>query len=308
MKLVTFEKDGKEKIGALTGEEVVDLSNMASLSGVTFDRVPSSVISFFETGERAAEAAEKAVKCARRTGIGVYKMDDLKLRAPIPRPGKLLCLATNYEEHAREGGGTVPPKEQTTPRVFMKPASNTVIGHRDAIVIPRNANWIDWECELAVVMGQTGKFIQAEEAYDYVGGYTVVNDISERSLEVGKERQPREGDQWFDWLNGKWFDTAAPMGPCLTLKDEIPDPHDLRITLRVNGETKQDSNTGRMTFFIPELIEWISTIVTLEPGDVIATGTPSGVGRPAGTFLKAGDVVESEVEGIGVLVNPVVAE
>jgi len=190
----------------------------------------------------------------------------------------------------------------------MKPSSTTVIGHGEPIVIPRNGNRIDWEAELGVVIGRRGKFISAEEAYDYVFGYTIVNDVSERRLKVPKEREPREGDRWFDWLNGKWFDTFAPMGPWIVTKDEIPDPHSLRISLTVNGEVMQDSNTNHMIFTVPELIQFISTLLTLEPGDVISTGTPEGTGAARGIFLKKGDLIRIKIERIGELVNPVESE
>ena len=182
------------------------------------------------------------------------------------------------------------------------------MGPEEAIVLPRNANKIDWECEIAAVIGRRARFVSGANGLDYVAGYTVMNDVSERSLKFGTSRKEREGDRWFDWLNGKWFDTFAPMGPCVALKDEVPDPQRLRITLRLNGQTRQDGNTGQMIFSIAELVAWASTLVTLEPGDLISTGTPAGVGHASGTFLKPGDVLEAEVEGIGVLRSPVRAE
>ena len=158
-----------------------------------------------------------------------------------------------------------------------------------------------------MVIGKEGKYITQDQAYDYVAGYTIINDVSERSLIIEADREITERDKSFDWLNGKWMDTFAPMGPCLVTKEEIEDPHDLRITLRVNSETKQDASTGDMIFYIPELIEFTSRLMTLEPGDIISTGTPS-VGSASGTFLKPGDVVETEIEGIGILRNTVEAE
>jgi len=301
MKLVTFERAGGEGWGALVADQtIVDLTGkLQDTSGKPIRSILSLLDDEREL-ERVGEIVEKAEQ--------VYALSDVRLRAPILWPRKLLCLAGNYSEHIREGGGEVPEKASMTPRVFMKPPTTTIIGYGDPIVVPRNGRWIDWECELAVVIGKRARFVQAAEASTYIAGYTVMNDVSERELHVPEQRTSRPGDNWFDWLNGKWLDTFAPMGPSLTLKDEIPDPHRLRITLRVNGVTKQDSDTGRMIFSIPELVEWCSSLVTLEPGDVISTGTPSGVGKALGEFLKSGDTVESEVEGIGVLRNPVVAE
>lgn len=297
MKVVTFEQGGAQRFGALEGDRVIDLSPLFG-----------SALHFLEGGPLAVEAARGAVTYAKHSGEGVHGLKDVRLKAPVPNPRKVLCLAGNYAAHIREGGGEPPEKLTSTPRVFMKPPSTTVIGPEEAIVLPRNAHKIDWECEIAAVIGRRARFVPAKEGLDYVAGYTVMNDVSERSLKFETRREDRDGDKWFDWLNGKWFDTFAPMGPCVALKDEIPDPQRLRITLRLNGQTRQDGNTGQMIFSIAELVAWASTLMTLEPGDLISTGTPAGVGHASGTFLKPGDVLEAEVEGIGVLRSPVRAE
>ncbi len=297
MKVVTFEYEGAQKFGALVEDGIVD---MTSLFG--------SSLRFLELGPLGVEAAKGLVKFATERAEGIFRLEDVRLRAPIPKPRKVLCLAGNYAEHIREGGEEAPEKLTSTPRVFMKPPSTTVIGPEDAIVLPRNSNKIDWECEIAAVIGRKARFVSAEEGLDYVAGYTVMNDVSERELKFDTNRAPRDGDKWFDWLNGKWFDTFAPQGPCVALKDEISDPQGLGIRLRVNGETKQDANTGQMIFSIAELVAWASTLITLEPGDLISTGTPSGVGSASGTFLKPGDLLESEVDGIGTLRNRVEAQ
>ena len=297
MKVVTFEQGGAQRFGAMEGDKVIDLSGLFG-----------SALQFFEAGPIAAEAARGAAAYAQRSGEGVHNLRDVKLKAPIPNPRKLLCRAGNYADHIREGGGEAPEKAVTTPRVFMKPPSTTVIGPEEAIVLPRNAHKIDWECEIAAVIGRRARFVSGAKGLDYVAGYTVLNDVSERSLKFETSRKERDGDKWFDWLNGKWFDTFAPMGPCVALKDEVADPQRLRITLRLNGQTRQDGNTGQMIFSIAELVAWASTLMTLEPGDLISTGTPAGVGHASGTFLKPGDVLELEVEGIGVLRSPVRAE
>ncbi|HID12052.1 MAG TPA: FAA hydrolase family protein, partial [Candidatus Latescibacteria bacterium] len=237
-------------------------------------------------------------------------LSKVRLGPPVPRPNKFLALAGNYREHIAESGWTRTPgeEEKLTPYVFMKPPSTTISGPEDPIVIPRIGRAIDWEVELGVVIGRRGKYIRPEEAYDYIFGYTVVNDVSERKFDAGPRSRPREKDPFFDWLNGKWFDGFAPIGPVVVTKDKIGDPHNLRLSLRVNGQVKQDSNTRYMIFSVPEIVAFVSHMMTLEPGDIIATGTPSGVGDARGEYLKPGDVVEAEVEGIGVLRNPVVEE
>ena len=290
MKLATYEHNGQVRFGALKDGGLVDLTDDFG-----------SVRTLLEGGDEAINRANAAIASTTDT----VSESDVRLLAPIGNPNKLLCLAGNYAEHIAEGRGEFHGKEKSTPRVFMKPPSTTIIGPGDAIQLPRNAQKIDWECELAIVMGKHARFVEASNGLDYVAGYTIIIDVSERSLDVPDSREPRDGDKWFDWLNGKWFDTFAPTGPYLVLKDEIPDPQTLPIKLRVNGETKQDGNTGQMIFNVAELVAWTSTLVTLEPGDIIATGTLSGVGAATCDFLKAGDNVEGEIEGIGVLKNPV---
>ena len=307
MKLVTFGEKCCPKLGAKIDDKILDLK--ATYEAAHPDgrgkRGLSSMMAYLNHGEAAFDTASKVVKLAEESPNKAV-WGEGELQAPILCPPKLLLLAGNYAEHVREGGGEAPEKETTTPRVFMKPPDINVIATEESISIPKNAGWIDWEAELGVVIGKCGKYIPADEAYDYVAGYTIVNDISERKLQINKEREEREGDEFFDWLLGKWIDTFAPMGPCMVTTDEIPNPHDLRITLKVNDVTKQDSNTGNMIFYINELIEFISQYITLVPGDVISTGTPEGIGVVQGEKLEAGDVVEVEIEKIGILRNPVV--
>lgn len=262
------------------------------------------MITFLAEGQRAFDAATHAIRVAMESPEKAVWVQDALL-PPVPNPNKLLLLAGNYAAHIEEGGEKALSKEETTPRVFMKPPSTTLTAHEQPIVIPSNGAFIDWEAELGVVIGKRGKFISADKAYDYVGGYTIVNDVSERELKVKETRVSQDGDEWFDWLNGKWFDTFAPVGPCLVTRDEIPDPSDLRITLRLNGAVKQDANTGQMIFNPAELVAFTSTLITLEPGDIISTGTPAGVGHPD-EKLADGDVIEIEIEKIGILRNPVV--
>lgn len=334
MKLVTFCVNGEERLGVWVKQSVFDLNACYSLylTGVTREKVreigtdallkmevktreemPTCMIDFLRLGHQAMQRAQKVLQRMAEFSTKdlpkgtVYKLSDVSLKAPITWPGKIFCLAGNYAEHIREAGRQVPGKEKMASRVFMKP-NTAIIGDGDHILIPKRGNKIDWEAELAVVIGRRGKYIPQNQAYDYVAGYTIMNDVSERELIIDAEREPSEWNRFFDWLNGKWMDTFAPMGPCLVTKDEIKDPHNLRITLKVNGETKQDSNTGSMIFDIPELIEFTSRLTTLEPGDIISTGTPSGVGSSIGQFLKKGDVVEVEIEKIGVLRNSVELE
>ena len=334
MKLVTFQVDGEERLGAWVDQSIFDLNACYSLylTGVTRERVrevepevllkmedktcrelPASMIDFLQLGDEAVKRAEKVLQRMAEFSTSdlpegtVYRLDNVSLKAPVPMPGKILCLAGNYAEHIREGGREVAGKDKMAPRVFMKPGT-AVTGAEQAIVIPRKGNKIDWEAELAVVIGKKGKYITQEQAYDHVAGYTIMNDVSERQLIIDREREPNEWNRFFDWLNGKWMDTFAPMGPCLVTRDEISDPHNLRLSLKVNDEVKQDSNTGSMIFNIPELIEFSSRLMTLEPGDIISTGTPSGVGASIGQFLEEGDTVEAEIENIGVLRNFVKVE
>lgn len=200
-------------------------------------------------------------------------------------------------------------RSRTFPYVFLKPASTTLIGSGATIVLPSlSPDTIDWEAELAVVIGQRCKAVSAEQALDVVAGYTVVNDISNRQFRPNPGRDPRPKDGFFDWLHGKWFDSFAPSGPCVTSSADLPDPQTLRLQLKVNGETQQDSHTSKMIFGVAEVIEFISGFVTLEPGDLISTGTAAGVGSPRKKFLRHGDTVEAEIEGIGLVKNPVADE
>ena len=233
-----------------------------------------------------------------------------RLLAPVLRPGKLLCLAGNYASHRAEGGRVQQAEERgdRLPQVFLKPSTNTVCGTGDPIIIARGANFVDYEGELAVIIGKQGKYIKAEDALDYVCGVTCLNDVSERQLRIRENTSEKSWDNFFDWLNGKWFDNFAPMGPCAVPLSDTPGWDKLRLVTRVNGEQVQGTMTGEMTFSVPEQIEYISSMVTLEPGDVIATGTPAGVGKARGVALKPGDVVEVEISGIGVLSNPVIAD
>jgi 2-keto-4-pentenoate hydratase/2-oxohepta-3-ene-1,7-dioic acid hydratase in catechol pathway len=238
----------------------------------------------------------------------------VELTAPIPRPGKLLALAGNYAAHIMEStsrklqGTGVTKSDVATPRIFMKPPANCVSGPGAPIVISRGAQFVDWEAEMGLVIGKPGKHIPREQGFQHVGGITIVNDVSERELKIWERPEDREWDKFFDWLNGKWCDSFAPMGPCVVPLSDVGNIDRLSIRLWVNDELKQEANTGQMIFKAEDIIEYASSICTLHTGDVIATGTPSGVGHAQGVRLKPGDVVRIELEGVGVLENPVVAE
>ncbi len=246
-----------------------------------------------------------ALDLGARSEIAI-PIDDVQLLVPIPAPKKILLLAGNYAKHVEERGGVAAERAETFPYVFLKPPSTTLTNPGDPIRIPKvSPDHVDWECELGVIIGRECRDVSEADALSYVAGYTVVNDISDRKFTPNPDRKPRERDKFFDWLHGKWHDTFCPMGPCLLAADGV-DPQALRITLKVNGETKQDATTAQMVFPVAAVVAFVSSFVTLEPGDIISTGTPSGVGSATGTYLKSGDVVEASIEAIGCLMNPVV--
>lgn len=234
---------------------------------------------------------------------------DVQILVPIPNPPKLLFLAGNYAKHIEEHGGTAAERAETFPYVFMKPSRTTLTNPGDPILLPCvSPDHIDWECELGVVIGKRCRNVSEEDALDYVAGYTVVNDVSDRSFRPNPDRKPRERDPFFDWLHGKWHDTFCPMGPCILAADQTSNPQQFPIRLTVNGQIKQDASTADMIFPVAAVISFISRFTTLEPGDVIATGTPSGVGSSTGQYLKPGDAVRATIGPIGTLMNPVRTE
>jgi len=316
MRLVTFRYDGAESVGALVDGRVVHLPR-AYASYLDFQGIPApyllaaaqlpgEMLQFLAAGERALEAAQRAVDFARpqlsssdpprgpRGERLLFPMSDVVLLAPIPRPGKLLCIGLNYRDHAAEIGMKLPER----PILFSKFAT-CVVGPGAPIVLPTISDRVDYEAELAVVIGKTARGVAVGSALEYVAGYTVMNDVSARDIQMGDGQ----------WVRGKSLDTFAPMGPALVTKDEVADPGNLNISLRLNGRIMQSSNTSNLVFDIPQLIAFLSEGITLEPGDVIATGTPAGVGTSHSpqVFLRPGDNVAVEVEGVGVLENPVVA-
>lgn len=231
----------------------------------------------------------------------------VQLLPPIRRPPKLLLLAGNYPEHVQEQGDVVAERRETFPYVFMKPPTTTLVGDRSHVTIPVNSpQRIDYELELAVVIGRRGCDLEAADALQYVAGYTIINDLSDRGFRPHPQRRERPRDKFFDWLHGKWHDGFCPCGPCLVPARFISDPQRLEMRLTVNGHVRQQANTGQMVFGVAETIEFISRFVTLEPGDIISTGTPAGVGNATGQYLEPGDRIAAEIPPIGELVTTMI--
>ncbi len=311
MKLAAIGGSNGPAVGIVSDDEMVlDLTAAwTSLRGSDGSAPPRTLLDVVRDdgvlprlAARIDDTREPALRPHRRS------LDAVSLHAPLPECGKLICVASNYAAHIAEAGQEAPhDRHAFTPWLFLKPGT-AIVGPGAPIAMPRGGRAIDWEVEVAAVIGRRGKHIAVNDALDYVAGYTIVNDISERRIKVPEGRTAREWDKFFDWLHGKWFDGFAPMGPWIVTADEIPDPQNLTLELRVNGRVRQRGNTREMIYSVAELVSFASSIMTLAPGDVIATGTPQGVGGATGEFLKEGDVIECRVEQVGVLTNPVHAE
>jgi 2-keto-4-pentenoate hydratase/2-oxohepta-3-ene-1,7-dioic acid hydratase in catechol pathway len=306
MKLATYVRDQQDRVGVVVGQQVVDLADALRVSGQGDPASATSVLALLAAGKSALASAQAAVDWANQQGDHAQPLATTKLRAPLPCPGKLLCLAGNYASHILEGGGSFAGKEKMIPRFFIKPCT-AVVGTGDAIRVPRSTGFADWELELAVVIGKAGRELTAEQAQAHIGGYTIFNDISARELTFRKTLPQQDGDYFFDWLVGKWLDSFGPMGPWITTVDEVVQPNNLRMQLWYNGQLQQDANTGQMIFSPAEAIAFISQFVTLQPGDIISTGTPAGVGHTKKLRLNPGDHIRGEIEGLGVLENSVEA-
>ena len=283
MRFVTFRQESYSEPGVLQGGQVI------GIRGAGFDSVASVIAG-------GAEAMDRVQRWLARPPISeLPDMAKITLLAPIPRPPKIICIGLNYRDHAEEGKMTIPE----VPTVFSK-YHTAVIGPGHPIVLPKNSTKPDYEAEFAVVIGKRGRHIPEDRWREYVFGYTVFNDVSARDFQMATSQ----------WMMGKTFDTFAPIGPSVVTADEVADPYNLAISLTLNGELMQNSNTGKMIFQVPRLIAFLSSVFTLEPGDVIATGTPAGVGfaRKPPRWLRPGDEVTVRVEGLGELTNPVVAE
>ncbi len=296
MRLVTFRRNGLTRLGAELDGAVVDLNDASSAAGsAPADAVPPDVLAFLESGDKGLESAQAALEFAASHPELQLAPDTLELLPPVPQPPKIICVARNYAAHAAEANREV----LEYPNLFIRFAKG-LVAQGEPILVPKVSREVDWEAELAVIIGRTGKHISKEKALDYVAGYSIFNDVTVRDWQF---RVPQFGA-------GKNFDGSGPFGPALVTKDEVPDPQALKIELTINGEVMQSASTADMLFTVADLIEHISAFSTLEPGDLIATGTPSGVGffRKPPRYLEPGDTVRIELERVGVLENPVVAE
>ncbi len=315
MRLVTYQREGQARTGALLDEQIIDLNRAyrAALQqagnhdelAVADARVPTDMVAFLGGGDASLKAAQEALAFARgqrasnasalhTQGI-VYAPEQVALLQPVLRPSKVVCLGLNYRDHAAEAHMDVPK----FPILFHKVAGS-LIGEHQAIVIPSISTQVDYEAELAIIIGKRGKHIAESDALGYVAGYTNANDVSARDLQFRTQQ----------WTTGKMLDTFGPLGPALVTRDEVPDPQNLSIKTILNGQVLQDANTADMIFGVAFTVSYISQLVTLEPGDVIMTGTPPGIGsaRNPQVFMQPGDTVTIEIERLGKLTNPVVAE
>ena len=274
MKLIKFGQQGSEKPGVI-------LSNGTTIDVSAF--TPDFDEAFFESSglERLSAWLEMNASNAPQVPAGI------RLGAPLARPSKIICIGLNYSDHAKESGMAVPVE----PIIFFK-STTALTGPNDGLMIPEGSEKTDWEVELAVVIGKTARSVSEDAAMDYVAGYVLHNDYSERAWQLERGGQ---------WVKGKSADTFAPLGPWLATKEEIPDPHILRLWLKVNGEMKQDGTTANLIFKIPFLVSYLSRFMTLLPGDVISTGTPAGVGLGFNPpqYLRVGDTVELGIDGLG---------
>jgi 2-keto-4-pentenoate hydratase/2-oxohepta-3-ene-1,7-dioic acid hydratase in catechol pathway len=287
MKIIIFKDNNRYKVGALiSGDQIVDLTSMVSDKSL----IAAEVSKCFDLDSGFLDKARDAVENNNSDSLS---LSEIEIAASVPTPGKIICIGLNYRDHAEESGMEIPTK----PVIFSK-FSSCIIAPNEPIVVPKESTQTDYEAELAVVIGRRASNIKREDAMNYIFGYACFNDVSARDFQFADAQ----------WQRGKSCDTFAPIGPFVATADEMIDPQDLSIKFRLNGETMQDSNTKQMIFGVAELIEYLSRYFTLEPGDIIATGTPPGVGfaRKPPVYLKDGDVAEVEIAGLGVLSNPVV--
>ncbi len=316
MKLLTFVAGPAQRVGALVNETVVDVTvaYAAALAaegrpraeGVAAAMVPPDMRDILQGGDAALEAVRRGVRFAeehRKAGRqvagpggarAVYALKEVRIRPPVPNPQKIVCIGLNYRDHCAEQGIELPKVLMTFPKF-----ADAVIGPDDPIIIPRGCEQLDWEVELVFLVGRRARYVAPEEAFQYIAGYTVGNDVSARDFQFADKQLMR----------GKACETFAPMGPYLVLADEVPDPHNLKIESRLNGKVMQSSTTANLVHQIPAILAWVTKHLTLQPGDCVMTGTPAGVGvfRKPPAFMKPGDVIEMSIEGMGVLRNPVVA-
>jgi len=284
MKLATFTVGGMTRVGVVTGEEILDLSDAAP-------DLPTDMKTFLRAGEVALEKASKA-------GGRTFKLADVRLETPVPNASKYLAIGLNYGSHLVEVAKLGMTKPET--QIWFNKQVSCLNGPYDDIHMPKVSSELDYECELGVVIGKRCRHVSVEDAPNVIAGYTVTNDVSVRDWQM---RSPTA-------TLGKSFDTHGPVGPWIVTPDEVGDPHDLQISTIIDGDVRQSGNTGEMIFNIFEQIAYLSTVMTLEPGDLLATGTPAGVGALAEpqNFLKVGEVVRIEIEKVGAIENRVIDE
>jgi 2-keto-4-pentenoate hydratase/2-oxohepta-3-ene-1,7-dioic acid hydratase in catechol pathway len=297
MKLVSYMMEPRMSCGLVTDRGIIDIPSNSK--GAIH---PHSIKEILIRGQSCLEL----IADLEHTATQFLDLAQLKFMSPVPRPGKLLALAGNYSEHIREAGKALglsdSPARSTVPRPFLMP-STVVTGTQTTIPWPAFSEQVDYEIELAVMIGRHARNIAPEDVRPYIAGYMIANDISARSVTFAAGRAPRPWDEFYDWLNGKWSDGFLPLGPWLVTPDEIPDPQNLNMELKVNGEIRQKANTSQMIFTVDQIVSFISHLMTLEPGDVISTGTPAGVAMATGRFLQPGDIIECTIDKLGTLTN-----
>jgi 2-keto-4-pentenoate hydratase/2-oxohepta-3-ene-1,7-dioic acid hydratase in catechol pathway len=316
MRLCRYQHNSSVEVALFLDDRVVALNRLADELKIKIPQPSTSILDYLPPAGKSAKAAMQAAERFGKLSPADQRrlsrpLNEARLKVPIPDPKKVILLAGNYAAHIIEGGGKAPERRQTFPYFFWKPPSTTLTNPGDPIRIPSiSPSHIDWEVELGVVIGRTCRHASEKDALRHVAGYTVCNDVSDRRFQINPQRKRRDNDGFFDWLHGKWHDSFLPMGPCIRSAASVPDPQKLRLTLKVNGKLMQDASTGQMIFPVAALVSILSGFITLEPGDIISTGTPSGVGhaRKPPIYLKPKDMVEAQVEGIGVLRNPVATE
>ena len=312
MRICRFNQQGQEQVGFYDEQTIVPLAEAARVHAATtreglelpastdlLDFLPPAGVGHAAARHLADWISRNADKLPATARLAT---SSVQLLVPIPRPNKLFLLAGNYAAHIEEGGGKARERQETFPYVFMKPPTTTLTNPGQPILIPKvSPQHVDWELELAVIIGRKCKGVSEADALKYVAGYTVINDISDRKFRPNPDRKQREKDSFFDWLHGKWHDSFCPCGPCVASADEIIDPQILPMKLVVNGTAQQDGSTAQQIFPVAAVIEFLASFVTLEPGDIISTGTPAGVGlgQKPPRYLKHGDVVELGIEGLG---------
>jgi acylpyruvate hydrolase len=312
LRLATVSIDGINRIAAVENDKYIDLNTafrlfleskgQARAEQIAEAYIPPNMIEFLQGGEESMAFAKQSIEYVKNAEFSAnirkklfYDGVEVKLEAPVQKPEKIICVGLNYREHILEMGRELP----TIPVVFAK-YNNTIIANGDPVSLPKLSEQLDHEAEFAFVIGKKGRYISEEDALDYVAGYTIANDVTLRDFQR----------RTIEWLQGKTFDTTLPLGPHLVTKESLPDPHNCEISLTLNGEERQRSNTKNLVFNVNHLVSFLSGIMTLEVGDVICTGTPGGVGqaRKPQSWMKPGDVVRVEVEGLGALENPIVNE